>query len=395
MYIALPDAVLHAIQELNTAGFEAYAVGGCVRDSLLGKRPLDWDITTSATPAQMQTVFAHYRTIETGIKHGTLMVLIEDTPLEITTYRIDGTYSDGRHPDKVTFTTSLENDLRRRDFTINAMAYHPHCGVVDFFGGRDDLEHHVIRCVGNPTERFSEDALRIVRALRFAAVLGFDIEDETNKALSQLSPTLGKVSIERIRAEFQKLLCGDHAEAVCGKYLRILTAFLPELRRYTDFSLLGKTKSVLRTRLSALFFSANMTADEAETTLRRLRFDNKTIQETTRILTPMPKGDYTEDPHLLRLLNQLGEELIFDYLAIHQIDHATIQRVHQLLSDNACHRLDKLEIRGVDVIAAGVAPGPMVGEILNHLLLAVIDGYCPNNKEALLAYIPETKKPAQ
>ena len=331
MFILLPDAVLQAIQTLNNAGFEAYAVGGCVRDSLLGKTPLDWDVTTSATPAEMQAVFTDFKTVETGLQHGTLTVLVDDIPLEITTYRVDGNYSDGRHPDKVSFTSSLQEDLRRRDFTINAMAYHPIDGVIDPFDGQADLERKTIQCVGVPTERFSEDALRIIRALRFSAVLGFDITEETATALRQLSPTLCKVSVERIGAELQKLLCGEYAERVCREYYTVLALFVPKLNAHTDYRLLSLVKPVLRSRLAALFYGADVSAVEAENALRHLRMGNKIIREVPLVLTLFAKGIYTEDAYILRLLNRLGPELIFDHLAVRECDADTIQRVHQLL----------------------------------------------------------------
>lgn len=393
MFISLPAAVLQAIRALNVAGFEAYAVGGCVRDSLLGKKPLDWDITTSATPAQMQSVFANDRTVETGIQHGTLTVLIDNTPLEITTYRLDGVYSDGRHPDTVSFTTSLEEDLRRRDFTINAMAYHPNYGVVDPFGGREDLQRKMIRCVGTPTERFAEDALRIIRALRFASVLGFSIDEATANAVSELSYTLCRVSTERICAEFRKLLCGTYAEHICKAYSQVLIVFLPEINNCTDFHILSKIKPIFRSRLSALFYSADVSVIDAENALHRLRVEKKTIRDVSLILTPLSKGTFTEDAYLLRLLNRLGSEMIFDYLLIRESDKDTINRVHQLLAAQACYHPSMLEITGEDIMAAGIPQGPAVGKALNDLLYAVIDGLCENKKSALLSYITKSKKP--
>lgn len=395
MFISLPDAVLHAIQLLNDAGFEAYAVGGCVRDALLGKAPEDWDVTTSASPTEMQTVFADYRTIETGLQHGTLTVLIDQTTLEITTYRIDGAYSDGRHPDKVSFTSSLQEDLQRRDFTINAMAYHPDYGVVDLFGGQDDIEQKTIRCVGVPAERFTEDALRILRALRFAAVLGFSIETETSAALQQLSPTLCKVSAERISTEFQKLLCGVYAKRVCEKYSQVLPVFLPEVKACDDYHLLSQVKPSVRSRLAALLYGADVSANEAENALRRLRMDNKTIREVSLILSPITKSTYTEDSYLLRLLNRMGPELTFDYLAVREFDDITEQRVRQLLNDNACYQLSMLAIGGDEVISAGIVPGPIVGEVLHNLLFAVMDGKCENRKADLLEYLMQNEKPVQ
>lgn len=214
MKFEIPSKVETIIHTLEAAGFEAYAVGGCVRDALLGRTPNDWDITTSATPEQVKALF--HRTVDTGIAHGTVTVLLDKDGFEVTTYRVDGEYEDGRHPKEVTFTASLEEDLKRRDFTINAMAYNPKKGLVDLFGGQEDLEKKVIRCVGDPLERFTEDALRIMRAVRFSAQLGFSLEENTRNGLAVLAPNLKHVSAERIQVELVKLLVSPHPD-----YLRI------------------------------------------------------------------------------------------------------------------------------------------------------------------------------
>lgn len=233
--INIPKGAAAIIDTLQSNGFEAYLVGGCVRDSIL-KRPVhDWDITTSATPDEMKKVFADTKIIETGIKHGTLTILSVDGFYECTTYRIDGAYSDGRHPDIVRFTKSLTEDLKRRDFTINAMAYNDKEGLIDLFGGRLDLMDHVIRCVGNPEDRFKEDALRIMRALRFAAQLEFDLEMKTKIAAFQMSDTLTKVSAERINSEFCKILTQPMGSQVINNYKEIIAVFIPEIRDMFDF----------------------------------------------------------------------------------------------------------------------------------------------------------------
>lgn len=392
---SLPDAVLHAIHKLNDAGFEAYVVGGCVRDSLMDTTPEDWDITTSATPAEMQIVFSECRCIETGLQHGTLTVLINNVPLEITTYRVDGNYSDGRHPDTVTFTRSLAEDLRRRDFTINAMAYHPSVGLVDFYGGQADIQTGVIRCVGEPERRFHEDALRILRALRFASVLGFAIDADTAAALKALSPALRCISAERIAVEFKKLLCGKNVVEIFTDYRDVISEFLPEIKACDNFRLLSRVAAVPRVRLAALFHSAAVSAEQAAVALHRLRLDNQIIREVSLLLAPITKGVYTEDAFLLRLLNRLGPELIFDYLTMREFDRTTVLRVKHLLSDNACYCLSMLDISGDDVIATGVTPGPRVGEALHDLLSAVMDGDCPNEKVALLKHLSKMKRPVQ
>lgn len=395
VFIALPDAVLHAIRQLNDAGYEAYTVGGCVRDSLMGCTPEDWDITTSATPDEMQTVFRDYRCIATGLRHGTLTVMVEDVPLEITTYRVDGDYSDGRHPDAVIFTRSLAEDLCRRDFTINAMAYHPVLGLVDFYGGQEDIMNGVIRCVGDAKRRFCEDALRILRALRFASVLGFTIDADTATALTTLSPTLCCVSVERIAVEFKKLLCGKNVASVLQTYRYTVTVFLPEISLCEDFEAVVRTRAVPSVRLAMVFHCAHITAQEAETTLRRLRFDNRTIHEASLLLTKSSKAVSTQRSYLLYLLNRLGPELIYDYLSIHGADEHTMMCAAQLLEERACYRISMLAVTGNDVITAGVEAGPEVGRVLQALLNAVMDGICPNRKEDLLDYIAKTEKPVQ
>lgn len=227
MILEIPKNAETILHILEKAGYEAYVVGGCVRDSILGRSPDDWDITTSAKPEQVKALF--HRTVDTGLQHGTVTVLMEKEGYEVTTYRVDGEYEDGRHPKEVTFTASLKEDLKRRDFTINAMAYNPSSGLVDLFGGLEDIERKIIRCVGNPLERFTEDALRIMRAVRFSAQLGFAIEEETRKALKVLAPNLKHVSAERIQVELVKLLMSPHPDYLRVAYEAGITAeFLPE-----------------------------------------------------------------------------------------------------------------------------------------------------------------------
>ena len=226
MRIQIPSHVEYIIGKLNQNGYEAFAVGGCVRDTLLGRTPGDWDITTSARPEQVKALFR--RTIDTGIQHGTVTVMLERTGYEVTTYRIDGEYEDGRHPRQVEFTSDLLEDLKRRDFTINAMAYSHETGIVDAFGGMEDLEKRVIRCVGEPMERFEEDALRILRAIRFSAQLDFSIEEKTREAITRIAPNLAKVSRERVQMELTKLLCSDHPEQICQVYETGISRYVSE-----------------------------------------------------------------------------------------------------------------------------------------------------------------------
>ena len=395
MHIHIPPSVLHAIQSLNDAGYEAYIVGGCVRDSLMGKSPVDWDITTSALPEQTNKVFADHRTIDTGMRHGTVTVITEDMPLEITTYRVDGAYSDGRHPDAVTFTPSLKEDLRRRDFTVNAMAYHPKHGIVDCHGGQADIRNRIIRCVGDPEERFREDALRILRALRFAAVLGFHIESETANAVHKFSTHLRNVSIERITAEFKRLICADGAIQIMDAFRDVMSIFLPEMTFCDDFSLLSRVPETLHVRLAALFYSADIAPDTAVGMLERMRFDRRTIQNVLLLLSFRVDDLLTEKQYFLRLLNYLGPELIFDYLALKEADPHTVSRAKELLTQNPCYKTSMLAINGNDLLDLGIPAGPEVGAIMSDLLNAVINGACINEKDALLSYLITMKKPVQ
>lgn len=392
MFTTLPDAVLLAIQKLNDAGYEAFVVGGCVRDSLLGNTPLDWDITTSATPAQMQAVFTGFRTVETGLQHGTLTVLIEDMPLEITTYRIDGKYLDGRHPESVLFTHSLAEDLRRRDFTINAMAYHPAVGIVDPYDGQSDLSRRTIRCVGIAEQRFTEDSLRILRALRFASTLGFEIEPYTDSALRALSPTLTRVAIERITGEFRKLLCGCDAHRIVDDYADVLAVILPEIRNIHSTHLLQSLSAKTHVRLSALFYAMDATAETAEDILRRLRMDTHTIHQV-RTLLSCKDWPMHSDADLLHLLNRTGESGIADYLRLREADETVLDRVEHLLRENRCYKIAMLQVSGDDLIHAGIVAGPQVGRLLQTLLDAVITGQCENRKTDLLKFIQNIEQP--
>ena len=363
MHIDLPSAVLTALEKLNTAGYEAYAVGGCVRDSLMGRIPYDWDITTSATPQETACVFAAYRTIETGLKHGTLTVIVDDMPLEITTFRLEGAYSDGRHPDSVSFSQCLSDDLQRRDFTINAMAYHPHTGLIDLYDGQKDLKNTTIRCVGNPDTRFEEDALRIIRALRFAAVLDFRIDADTDAALRRLSPTLNKVSVERITAELTKLLCGKAALSILRTYGEVIRLIIPELTENSDFSLISVVEPTPIARFAALMWDSGVSPDGAEAIMRRLRLDNHTIHSVKRLIQcrDMPCSN---DCDLLWLLNRLDTELIEYFLSLTDANDEARTKVKQLLREGRCYKLSLLAVNGTDLKTIGVGDGPELGGAL-------------------------------
>ena len=238
--ITIPNEVKTVMNKLSENGFRSYIVGGCVRDSVMGREPNDWDVTTDATPEQIKKVFSDFRTVDTGIKHGTILVVSGKYPVETTTFRIDGEYSDNRHPDSVTFTKDIKDDLARRDFTINAMAYNDEEGLIDPFGGREDIDKKIIKCVGDPDKRFTEDALRILRGIRFASVLGFSVEDNTSAAIIRNEQLLSSIAAERINSELVKLLCGENVFDVLSAYRSVIGVFIPELKLEFDFRQYGK-----------------------------------------------------------------------------------------------------------------------------------------------------------
>ena len=313
--IQIPAPVEHIISQLNSHGYQAYAVGGCVRDSLLGRIPEDWDITTSARPEQVKAVFR--RTVDTGIAHGTVTVMEGKTGYEVTTYRIDGKYEDGRHPSQVIFTPSLLEDLRRRDFTINAMAYSKEEGIVDAFGGMKDLESKVIRCVGSPIERFTEDALRILRAVRFSAQLGFEIEKDTYKAIGEIAPNLGRVSKERILTELTKLLLSDHPERIAMVYE---TGMAPHISR--QFAAVAQPLPYIspslpqKKSLRWAAFLQNEPEEAAVRLLKELKSDNDTINRV-RILTRWCRAEILPDKTAVRrTMSQMTPELYDDLILL-------------------------------------------------------------------------------
>ena len=434
--MTLPAPVQETIETLQQYGHAAYVVGGCVRDSLRGVVPHDYDITTSARPEEVAAAFCGRTLIETGLKHGTQTLHSGGMDLEITTFRTDGVYEDHRHPAAVTFARTLEEDLARRDFTINAMAYHPQCGLVDLFGGEADLAAGVIRCVGAPAQRFDEDALRMLRALRFAAVLGFEIEADTAGALLAQKELLTAVSAERIREELVRLLCGRDAARVLDAYLPVFGMCLPELLPMQGFAqqnphhiydVWHHTLAVVAAippqphlRLAALLHDVGkpdcFTADEsgighfyqhasigAEMTrsiLRRLKFDT-----TTRVVTLVRWHDRQIEPTakaVKRALQQFGQETFFDLLALKRADNrgqapayaarqADYDRLAaiaaEILASGACFSRKELAVTGRDLMAAGMPAGRELGAALDTLLDAVIDEKVINEKEALLRYL--------
>ena len=429
----LPAHAARAIAQLEDAGFETWAVGGCVRDSLRGAAPHDWDLCTAARPEQMQAVFAGERVLETGAKHGTLTLLTDGGPLEITTFRADGGYSDGRHPDGVRFVAHIEDDLARRDFTVGAMAWHPERGLCDPFGGLDDLQEGVLRAVGDPDARFQEDALRILRAVRFASQLGFAVEPETAAAMRRQLARLDCVAAERVRAELTGLLCGRFAQRALLAFRDVIGYVLPELTPMFDCDqqnphhkydvwehsvrAAGQVPAEPALRWAMLLHDcgkpACKTVDErgvghfyghpkashaiAEPLLHRLRFS---AEETGRILLLVEQHDRPlgDSPKLVRRrLCQIGEARFRDLLALkkgdavgqgtHPEDVAWLCGIAQLLEEvlaaDACFSLRQLAVNGNDMVSLGLS-GPAVGEMLRALLDAVIDGQADNTRDALL-----------
>lgn len=409
MAFSLPQPVCRALSRLEEAGFSAYVVGGCVRDHVLGIAPHDYDIATAASPEQMQRIFCRERTIETGLQHGTLTVLMDGMPLEITTFRQDGAYLDGRHPASVRFTARVEDDLARRDFTINAMAYSPAAGLIDPFHGQEDCRQGLIRCVGDPATRFSEDALRILRALRFSARLGFPIEENTAQAIHEGKALLDKISRERIAAELDGLLLGSHASAVCAQYRDVLARTLTaEEQRLPLFSpegwplvldRLARTEASLPLRWSALLLDG--TPDQARDILMQLKMPHALIGRVGALIqcSAAWREASLEAVPLQERLMVLGPEALRQQLLLARADAAARQPGHAaqigketesllavldvLLETNACYTLRQLAVRGDDLAALGFK-GQAIGDGLNRLLLRVVRGEVPNEKEALL-----------
>lgn len=438
MRLKIPAGAGLIIQKLKEHGFEAYVVGGCVRDRILGREPDDWDITTSASPYEVKQIFG--RTVDTGLRHGTVTVLIGSRGFEVTTYRIDGEYEDGRHPKEVVFTGSLREDLRRRDFTVNAMAYNDDEGLVDLFGGMADLQRHVIRCVGEPEERFGEDALRIMRAVRFAAQLDFAIDGPTREALARLAPDLGKISAERIQAELVKLLVSGHPEyigiaweagitgvvlpefdAAAGVYqhtphhmdtvgehtLKALCAVRPDkvLRLAMLLHDLGKaeTKETDGDGVDHFPGHGEESARQAGKILRRLKFDNGTITNVVNLVRWHDIRYEAEPAAVRRMLSVTGREMFPLYMEVQRADVlsqsgykreekleklASIQRFYEeAQSAGYCISLQELSVTGRDLTARGIPAGPELGAMLKDCQVLVLEDPKKNTKEELLGFL--------
>lgn len=388
MKIEIPDGVERIIQKLNHQGYEAFAVGGCIRDTLLGREPKDWDITTSASPWQVKELFG--RTIDTGIQHGTVTVMDGRTGYEVTTYRVDGEYEDGRHPKSVKFTSSLKEDLKRRDFTVNAMAYCHKRGLVDEFGGLKDLKSQVIRCVGKPEERFGEDALRMLRAIRFSAQLDFSIDPGTWAAVKAIAPNLKKVSKERIQAELTSLLLSPHPE-------RIELVYQAGLSPYVALSFHQVIRSQLcidpglpaKKHIRWAVFLKDTEEEEAVEVLRELKLDNDTISRVRTlnrwICRQIPAGKVQIRWAMSQMEPSLFDDLLLLKKSLGQ-PWATEMKwlTEEIRKAGDCTSLKELAISGKDLLAAGMKPGKHVGEELNRLLGLVLERPELNQKEILL-----------
>ncbi len=432
--ISLSEKAIGVIDRLEKGGFEAFAVGGCVRDLLMGIPAHDYDITTNAATDEIKAVFSDYKTVDTGIKHGTVTVIVENEPFEITTYRLESTYSDNRHPDKVVFTRRLEDDLSRRDFTVNSIAFSPSRGFVDLFGGKSDIEKGIIRAVGNAEERFREDSLRILRGLRFSSVLGFSIDGQTKEAMLTCKELIKNVSAERIFTELSKLLCGKDVKRVLTELYPVLAVVIPELKEMAGFDqrnfhhiydvlthtavVVESSPALLQLRLAALFHDAakpfcfsldengvghfyshaSRSAEIAEKRLTFLRCDNKTKEAVIRLIKAHDTPIEESEKIIKRRLASMGNELFFDLISLKRADTAGLapefatrnehfdrleKMAREIIARDDCFSLRKLAINGNDLLGLGLT-GKEIGEMLNFLLEEVIEGRLNNERDELL-----------
>jgi len=390
----LPRGAAFVLKRLHDAGYQAYAVGGCVRDTLLGIAPKDWDVCTNALPHQMQQVFADCRVIETGLQHGTLTVMYDHEPYEVTTFRVDGEYTDHRHPDEVIFVADVREDLSRRDFTVNAMAWSEETGVVDAFGGQQDLSARMIRCVGEPEKRFGEDALRIMRAMRFASVYGFAIAPETDAGIHALKGTLTGVAAERIRVELAKLLCGHGAGDILRAYLDVMQVIMPQLAMVDWPTTVAAVENAPATEILRLTMLLHrLPAADVKTVLSSLKPDNFT-RDRVLLLASNQEYDFNPTRHsLLTALSLFGEEVVRQLLIVRRAKGETdadalMAVLDAVLADGVCFSVKDMAVNGRDQMCLG-AKGKAVGACLQQLLSLLIGEKLPNEREALLAAAKE------
>lgn len=435
MKIIIPDNPKKILEVIHEAGFEAYIVGGCVRDALLGRQPKDWDITTNAMPEDVKKLFR--RTVDTGIQHGTVTVMMGKEGYEVTTYRIDGKYEDSRHPSEVTFTRDLTEDMKRRDFTINAMAYNDEEGLIDRFGGEQDLKDRIIRCVGVPRERLTEDALRIMRAVRFAAQLDYEIEEKTVEAIRELAPNLEKISAERVQTELVKIITSDHPEKIKTAYeLGITAVVLPEFDKCMETPqnnkhhaynvgdhIIESMKHVRPDRILRLtmllhdiakpaamsedekgvhhfYDHAELGVDAARAIFRRLKFDRDTMDRVCNLIRYHDDRFPVTDKNVRKMMNRVGAEDFpywmevryadtmaqSDYMRDDKLDDLdNIREQYRLILERKeCITIKDLAVNGGDLKEAGIKPGPEMGRILNAMLSDVLEEPSHNTREYLL-----------
>lgn len=437
MTISIPDNVKIILNRLKNAGFEAYCVGGAVRDSIMGLTPGDWDVTTSALPEETRELFKDFKTVDTGIKHGTLTVIIDKEPYEVTTFRIDGEYDDNRHPENVTFTSKIGDDLARRDFTVNALAYNDDVGLVDLYGGQDDIYNSIIKTVGDADTRFQEDGLRIMRALRFSATLGFEIEEETRKSIHKNKDLLKNISAERINIELTKLICGKNAFNILMEYPDVLSVIIPEIAPAVNFRQYGKKHAydvwehichtvdtiphdrILRLTMllhdlgkvpthklnekgdSTFKNHATVGGEMAREILTRLKFDKKTINrvsflvgyhdfEPCRTKIELKKHLKTKTPEDIKTLLIIKKSdrgaLSESYRDISAGTAQTLKWLQEIEDNKECCTISQLAVNGKDLEKNGLK-GEEIGKALNDLLDAVIENKVKNAKTDLLTYI--------
>lgn len=410
LHVELPKDVKNIIQTLTEAGYEAYAVGGCVRDSILKRNPDDWDITTSALPEQVKELFK--RTVDTGIKHGTVTIMFDKTGYEVTTYRIDGEYEDGRHPKSVEFSENLVEDLKRRDFTINAMAYNDEDGLRDEFGGIGDIRKGMIRCVGSPEERFTEDALRMMRAIRFSAQLGFSIHRETMDAIKKLAPNIKKVSMERIQVELVKTLMSDRPEmlelfatsGITEQILPGLDGILKSPKKALILKMVANSPKDTIMRYASLLYYAG--SEEAYNILKTLRLDNHTMDTVEKLIRYESMPIKVNEVDVRQAMHDLGvdfipllrdfkrniyktkEEVMFIPMGKYLTQIETVYKMYnEIVARGDCVLLKDLAVNGKDLIELGMKPGEEIGEMLNLLLKVVIEKPIENDRQVLLALV--------
>ena len=445
MVINIPSQVNRVIEILHSHGFDAYVVGGACRDMLMGKSASDWDVATSALPHETKSVFADFKVIETGIAHGTVTVIVDGMTVEITTFRIESGYSDNRHPDRVDFTSKIEEDLSRRDFTVNAIAYSPLSGFVDPYGGKEDIEKRIIRCVGNPDKRFCEDALRILRALRFSSVLGFEIDNETSESIHRNKHLLANISAERIFVETSKMLCGKDIKRILTDYSDVVFFIFPELEPMNNcnqaherhiYNVWGHTvaavdaiKSEPHLRFAMLLHDSGKphvkTTDEngtdhfykhakksreiADSILHNLKTSNsfrKKVCDLTEFHDFLP--DKISKKTYKKYIAKLGFDTVEELFAIREADiraqnpvfleeglganEIGLKILEEIKNESSCFKISDLAVSGNDLAKAGISPSPRMGKILETLLDEVMDDKLENKKDTLLKRAEEINK---